>query len=64
MNFEHEYHGVVLENNTIPPHVVDWLNERVGSKKWFVKGSFSNSVIYFENEKDHFLFLMTWGQSE
>jgi hypothetical protein len=57
-----EYHGIEIENNSLPEHIVKWLNERVGTNKWFVKSNWGSKVIYFENEKDHLLFLITWGQ--
>ena len=57
-----EYHGVEIEGYQLPDEVVQWLNRRVGSDKWFIRGGLGSRVIYFENEKDHFLFLMTWGQ--
>jgi len=57
-----EYHGIEIANNRIPEHIVRWLNERVGTGHWFIKGTIGGQTIYFENERDHFLFLMTWGQ--
>ena len=57
-----EYHGVEIENYRLPQSIIDWLNTRVGRGKWFIKGHIEGQTIYFENEKDHFLFLMTWGQ--
>lgn len=59
---EKEYHGVVIENYLLPNNVVNWLDQRVGSGKWFVKGNTGGQTIYFENERDHLLFLITWGQ--
>jgi len=57
-----EYHGVQIENYHIPEHVIKWLDEKVGEDHWFIKGTIGGQTIYFENERDHFLFLMTWGQ--
>ncbi len=59
---EKEYHGVEIETYRLPEGLVDWLNNRVGRGKWFVKGSIGHQTIYFENERDHLLFLITWGQ--
>ena len=56
------YHGVELEGHQLPEHIVEWLDNRVGRDKWFIRGNIGGRTIYFENEKDHFLFLMTWGQ--
>ena len=56
-----EYHGVEIEGYQLPDHFVKWLDERVGREKWFIRGNIGSRTIYFENEKDHFLFLMTWG---
>lgn len=57
-----EWHGVEIEGRLIPQHIVDWLNERVGEGHWFLKGFIGGQTLYFENERDHFLFLMTWGK--
>lgn len=57
-----EYHGIEIEGRLIPQHVVDWLNERVGDGHWFLKGTIGGQTIYFDNEKSHLLFLMTWGK--
>jgi hypothetical protein len=59
---EKEYHGVEIETTSLPEHILQWLDQRVGKGKWFVKGNWGSQTIYFENEKDHFLFLITWGQ--
>ncbi len=58
-----EWHGIEIENYQLPKHVVDWLNNRIGQGHWFIKGRLGGQTIYFDSEKDHFLFLMTWGQS-
>jgi hypothetical protein len=57
-----EWHGVEIENIRLPEHIVDWLNEKVGDGHWFIKGNWGSQTIYFDNEKTHFLFLMTWGK--
>lgn len=56
------YHGVELENVRLPDHIVEWLNDRVGTGRWFLRGNLGGQTLYFESEKDHFLFLLTWGQ--
>lgn len=58
------YHGVEISQRVIPEHIVTWLNERIGKENWFVRGGIDGRTIYFDNERDHFLFLMTWGQSD
>lgn len=57
-----EYHGVEIQNYRIPDHIIKWLDEKIGERHWFIKGTIGGQTIYFENERDHFLFLMTWGQ--
>jgi len=57
-----EYHGVEIADYQLAQSIIDWLNTRVGQGKWFIKGNIGGQTIYFENEKDHFLFLMTWGK--
>ena len=56
-----EWHGVEIENS-IPEHIVEWLDEKVGKDHWFRKGTIGGNMIYFDNEKSHFLFLMKWGK--
>jgi hypothetical protein len=58
-----EYHGIEVLDS-LPEHIVDWLNERIGESRWFVKGGFGSRIVYFENEKDHMLFLLTWGRHD
>ena len=62
MIVDKEYHGVQIENYSIPVHVIKWLDDKIGEGHWFIKGTIGGQTIYFENERDHFLFLMTWGQ--
>jgi hypothetical protein len=62
MIVDKEYHGVQVENYSIPEHVIKWLDEKIGEGRWFIKGTIGGQTIYFENERDHFFFLMTWGQ--
>lgn len=57
-----EYHGIEIVNNRVPEHIVKWLDERVGKGNWFIKGTIGGQTIYFDNERDHLLFLITWGQ--
>lgn len=54
----HEYH--VIEMNTIPSTLVDWLVEMFGppnKRKWFIR----HPNIYFYNESDHMMFLVRWS---
>ena len=57
-----EWHGVEIENNRLPEHIINWLNEKVGKGHWCIKGTWGGQIIYFDSEKNHFLFLMTWGK--
>lgn len=60
--WEKEWHGVEIENYKLPDHVVTWLEEKVGKGHWYIKGNINGQTIYFDDEKKHFLFLMTWGR--
>ena len=57
-----EWHGVEIDNVRLPDHVIEWLDAKVGNGHWFIKGTLGGQIIYFDNEKNHFLFLMTWGK--
>ena len=57
-----EYHGIEIENIRLPDHILKWLDKNVGSEHWFIKGTIGGQTIYFDDEKKHFLFLMTWGK--
>lgn len=56
-----EWHGVEIES-PIPEHVFEWLDTTVGKEHWFRKGIIGGNIIYFDSEKNHFLFLMKWGK--
>lgn len=58
--FDKEWHGVEIEGN-LNENVREWLNDKIGPSHWFRKGTWGGSIIYFDSEKNHFLFLMTWG---
>jgi len=65
MNLEQyykEWHGVEIANVRLPEHIVSWLDDRVGMGHWFIKGTIGGQTLYFDSEKDHFLFLMTWAK--
>lgn len=59
---DHEYHGVVID--TIPNEVYQWLRNKFGenSNRWFVKSNFGATTVYFRDQRDHTLFLLTWGR--
>ncbi len=61
---EHEYHGVVID--FMPKTIFDWMETRFGknSDRWFLKSSFGSTTVYFKDQRDHTLFLLTWGHSE
>jgi hypothetical protein len=58
---DHEYHGV--EINHLPPKVYTWLENRMGMSgdRWFIKGSWQSTTIYFRDHRDHTMFLLSWG---
>jgi len=58
---EKEWHGVEIEE-TLPEHIVIWLDARVGKESWFAKGNIGGQTVYFDTEKNHLLFLMTWAK--
>lgn len=58
---EKEWHGVEIEE-TLPEHIVIWLDARVGKGGWFAKGNIGGQTVYFDTEKNHLLFLMTWAK--
>jgi len=57
-----EWHGVEIESVLLPEHIVEWLNKKVGKGHWFIKGNIGSQTLYFDSEKNHFLFLMTWAK--
>ena len=59
---DHEYHGI--EVSTIPTHVLVWIVDKFGpaGDRWFVKHGWESQMLYFKSEKDHLLFLITWGK--
>lgn len=57
-----EWHGVEIENVRLPEHIIDWLNEKVGTGHWYIKSNWGSQTIYFDDERNHFLFLLTWGK--
>jgi len=58
----HEYHGIEVES--IPTHVLVWIVDKFGPSgdRWFVKHGLSSQMLYFTSDKDHLLFLITWGK--
>ncbi len=59
---EKEWHGVEIANQRLPDHIVEWLEKNVGRGHWYIKGNWGSQTIFFDDERKHFLFLMTWGQ--
>lgn len=59
--FDREWHGVEIEGS-LSEHIKEWLDAKVGPNHWFTKGTWGGNTIYFDSEKNHFLFLMTWGK--
>lgn len=59
----HEYHGVEIE--ALPPKVFNWLEEKMGMSgdRWFIRTKLGSTMIYFRDERDHLIFLITWGNS-
>lgn len=58
VEINHEYH--VVEMNSIPTEVSEWLLTMFGSpnkRTWFIR----NPNIYFYNENDHMMFLVRWS---
>lgn len=58
----HEYHGVLI--NYADQSVVEWLTDKLGisGERWFIRHKNDGTMIYFKNERDHLLFLITWGK--
>lgn len=59
---DYEYHGVVIDS--ITTDIISWMTDKLGpnGERWFVKSSFGETTIYFKNQRDHTLFLLTWGK--
>ena len=59
---DHEYHGVEVAD--LPEHVFNWLEEKMGMSggRWFIRHKLSGTMVYFKDQRDHLLFLLTWGQ--
>ena len=56
----HEYHVVEIDHYSERlPEVVIWCTQRFGKQgeAWFYRGS----AVYFQNEKDHMLFVLKFS---
>jgi hypothetical protein len=58
IKIDHEY-SVVELNILLPPHIIDWLTDRLGDGadgRWL----YHNAKLYFANATDHLMFVMRW----